>query len=50
MGYTAAQLCGGSSCRSRCPVIIGGLRIATVTTIGLVTVAALHRRRAGWAS
>ena len=42
MGYTgrAPPRCA-SSCRSPSPLIIAGLRVASVSTIGLVTIAAI---------
>jgi osmoprotectant transport system permease protein len=41
MGYTKRQLLWRVEMPLALPVIIGGIRIATVTTIGLVTVASL---------
>ena len=31
----AARSCSGSSCRSRCPTIFAGLRIAASSTVGI---------------
>lgn len=41
MGYTPAQLLWGVQIPLALPVIVAGVRIATITTIGLVTVTAL---------
>jgi osmoprotectant transport system permease protein len=41
MGYTAATLLWRVELPLAVPLIVGGLRVATVTTIGLVTVTAL---------
>ena len=37
----APGCCSGSSCRSRTPVIMAGLRVATVSTVALTTVGSL---------
>ena len=47
MGYTRAQRLWRSSCRWRVPLIVAGLRLATVSTIGLVTVTAILGDRFG---
>jgi osmoprotectant transport system permease protein len=41
MGYTPRQLLWGVELPIALPIIVAGLRIATVTTVGLVTVTAL---------
>ena len=41
MGFTARQLLWRVELPLALPVIMGGLRVATITTIGLVTVTAL---------
>lgn len=41
MGYTRGQLLGTIELPLAVPVIVAGIRIATITTIGLVTVTAL---------
>ena len=40
MGLTRRSCCGRSSCRWRLPVMLAGIRVATVITIGVATIAA----------
>ena len=45
--HRAASACGASSCRWPMPLIVAGVRLATVSTIGLVTVTGVLGDRFG---